>query len=58
MVAVVLLAAAFLFFGGKIVRWQAIVLLALYLVTIPFTISTEEEAEATSASVAAVLDEP
>lgn len=58
MVAVVLLAAAFLFFGGKIVRWQAIVLLVLYLVTIPFTISTEEEeAVGETAAVAAIVAE-
>lgn len=43
MVVVVLLAAVFLLTGGKVVRWQAIVLLTLYVVTMPFTVSTEDD---------------
>ena len=43
MVVVVLLAAAFLLTGGKVVRWQAIVLLVIYVVTMPFTVSTEDD---------------
>lgn len=41
MVAVVLIAAAFLLSGGKVVRWQAIVLLVAYFAAMPFTVSTE-----------------
>lgn len=40
MIAVVLIAAAFLFTGGRVVRWQAVALLVIYLATMPFTIST------------------
>lgn len=40
MVGVVLVAALFLYTGGRVVRWQAATLLAIYLVTMPFTIST------------------
>ena len=45
MVVVVLLAALFLYTGGRIVAWQAGVLLVLYFVTIPFTISTTDECD-------------
>jgi len=40
MIAVVLVAAVFLYTGGKVVRWQAAALLVIYLATMPFTIST------------------
>ena len=45
MVVVVLLAAAFLLTSGRIVRWQAIVLLTIYAVTMPLTASTEDECD-------------
>lgn len=45
MVVVVLLAAAFLLTSGRIVRWQAVVLLAIYGVTMPLTASTKEDCE-------------
>lgn len=41
MVVVVVLAAIFLISGGRVVRWQAAVLLGLYLATMPFTASTD-----------------
>jgi cation:H+ antiporter len=41
MVVVVLLAAVFLLTGGKVVRWQAVLLLLIYIATMPFTVSTE-----------------
>lgn len=40
MIAVVAIAAAFLYTGGRVVRWQAAGLLVVYLVSMPFTIST------------------
>lgn len=40
MIGVVLVAAVFLYTGGRVGRWQAAALLALYLATMPFTIST------------------
>lgn len=40
MIAVVLIAAIFLYTGGRVVRWQAATLLLIYLGTMPFTIST------------------
>lgn len=40
MIGVVLIAAIFLFTGGRVVRWQAVALLGIYLATMPFTIST------------------
>lgn len=43
MVAVVVIAAAFLLSSGKIVRWQAVVLLVIYFATMPFTVSTEPD---------------
>ena len=45
MVVVVLLAAAFLFTGGRVVRWQAVVLLLVYLGSMPFTISTTPDCD-------------
>ncbi|HAY69420.1 MAG TPA: sodium:calcium antiporter [Acidimicrobiaceae bacterium] len=40
MISVVLIAAVFLYTGGRVVRWQAAALLLIYLGTMPFTIST------------------
>lgn len=40
MISVVLIAAVFLYTGGRVVRWQAAALLLIYLITMPFTIST------------------
>ena len=40
MIGVVIVAGLFLYTGGRVLRWQAISLLLLYLVTMPFTIST------------------
>ncbi len=40
MISVVLVAAVFLYTGGRVVRWQAAALLLLYLATMPLTIST------------------
>ena len=40
MIGVVLIAAIFLYTGGRVVRWQAATLLLIYLVSMPFTIST------------------
>lgn len=45
MVVVVALAAGFLLTGGKVVRWQAAVLLTLYFATMPFTVSTEVDCD-------------
>ncbi len=60
MVAVVLLAALFLLTSGKIVRWQAIVLLSIYLATMPLTASTEDDCEpdADRATAAEACDDP
>jgi len=41
MVAVVITAGVFLITGGKVVRWQAVVLLVAYFAAMPFTVSTE-----------------
>jgi len=40
MIAVVLIAGLFLYTGGRVVRWQAAVLLLIYIGSMPFTIST------------------
>lgn len=40
MIGVVLVAAMFLYTGGRVVRWQAVALLLIYVGTMPFTIST------------------
>ncbi len=40
MISVVLIAAIFLYTGGRVVRWQAATLLLIYLASMPFTIST------------------
>lgn len=40
MIGVVLIAATFLFTGGRVVRWQAAGLLIIYCASMPFTIST------------------
>ena len=40
MIAVVVIAGLFLYTGGRVVRWQAATLLLIYLVSMPFTIST------------------
>ena len=40
MIGVVLVAALFLYTGGRVVRWQAVALLLVYLGAMPFTIST------------------
>ena len=45
MLVVVVVAAIFLVMGGKVVRWQAVVLLAIYLVTMPFTVSTNDDCD-------------
>lgn len=45
MVGVVLIAALFLLTGGRVVRWQAAVLLVIYFASMPFTISTEDTAD-------------
>ena len=45
MVGVVFIAAAFLLSGGKVVRWQAVVLLGIYLAAMPFTVSQEVDCE-------------
>lgn len=45
MIGVVLVAALFLVSGGKVVRWQAAVLLLIYVVTMPFTVSTEADCD-------------
>lgn len=42
MIAVVAIAAIFLLTGGRVVRWQAVVLLLIYFITMPFTASTED----------------
>ena len=61
MLAVVLIAATFLYTGGRVVRWQAATLLAIYLASMPFTISTtvdcaeEPEAQECVESVALAL---
>ena len=58
MIAVVLIAAVFLYTGGRVVRWQAAALLAIYLASMPFTVTTvidcaeEPEAEECSDQVA------
>lgn len=57
MIAVVLVAAVFMISGGRIVRWQAAVLLVIYLATMPFTASTEidcDESAGTSTGEACV----
>lgn len=41
MILVVGLAALFLLTGGRVVRWQAVLLLVVYFGTMPFTVSTE-----------------
>lgn len=46
MVGVVLIAALFLLTGGRVVRWQAALLLVIYFATMPFTVSTEDDVEA------------
>ncbi len=43
MIGVVLIAGMFLYTGGRVLRWQALALLALYLVTMPLTISTTDD---------------
>jgi len=48
MVSVVLIAAAFLITGGRVVRWQAVALLLIYLAAMPFTISTTEDCDETT----------
>lgn len=50
MVGVVLIAALFLLTGGRVVRWQAVVLLGIYLATMPFTVSTEDDVEAATSN--------
>ena len=40
MLVVVAIAAVFLYTGGRVVRWQAATLLAIYLAAMPFTVST------------------
>jgi cation:H+ antiporter len=61
MIGVVLVAAMFLYTGGRVVRWQAVALLLIYLVTMPFTISTtadcaeEREAQECVEAVALAL---
>ncbi len=45
MLGVVVLAAAFMLTGGRIVRWQAGLLLVVYFATMPFTASTEDECD-------------
>lgn len=45
MIVVVLTAAVFLYTGGRVVRWQAIVLLLIYFATMPFTVSTVDDCE-------------
>lgn len=61
MISVVVIAALFLYTGGRVVRWQAAALLLLYLGTMPFTISTtvdcaeEPEAQECVESVALAL---
>jgi|GEM_PF-6497181 len=45
MIAVVVIAAIFLITGGRVVRWQAVALLLIYLVSMPFTISEVDECE-------------
>jgi len=55
MVAVVVVAAAFLLTGGRVVRWQAVVLLLIYFATMPFTVSTEDDLEATASPERAVI---
>ena len=40
MISAVLVAAIFLYSGGRVVRWQAVALLGLYLAAMPLTIST------------------
>lgn len=47
MVIVVVISAAFLLSAGKIVRWQAILLLAIYFTTMPLTVSTEPDCDST-----------
>lgn len=42
MIAVVLIAAAFIITGQRVQRIQAVVLLAIYAITMPFTASTDE----------------
>jgi cation:H+ antiporter len=45
MLVVVVVAAVFLVTGGKVVRWQAAVLLGIYLFTMPFTVSTNDDCD-------------
>jgi len=62
MIGVVLVAAMFLYTGGRLVRWQAVTLLLIYVGTMPFTISTiadcAEEREAQECLEAAALALP
>jgi len=48
MLGVVVLAALFLLTGGKVVRWQAAVLLMAYFAAMPFTASTESDCDSLS----------
>lgn len=41
MIVVVLVAASFLLTAGRVVRWQAVLLLGIYFAAMPFTVSTE-----------------
>lgn len=45
MIVVVVTAALFLVSGGRVVRWQAVVLLLIYFATMPFTVSTVDDCE-------------
>lgn len=45
MIVVVLAAAVFLITGGRVVRWQAAVLLLIYFATMPFTVSTVDDCD-------------
>lgn len=51
MLAVVVVAAVFLVSSGRVVRWQAAVLLLIYFATMPFTASTEEFCESDDETV-------
>ena len=45
MLVVVMVAAGFLLTGGKVVRWQAVLLLGIYFASMPFTITTEVDCD-------------
>ncbi len=54
MIAVVVIAAAFLLSGGAVVRWQAVVLLLIYFVSMPFTASTTVDCDESPADASCV----